>query len=174
MKKMISLILAMSLVLSMSITAFAAEDTGKKPGENTNIGVTAKYNTSSDTETTYSVDVEWTDMTFTYNEAGTKEWNAATHSYTTNSTGSWDKTTATVTVTNHSNAEVTVAMEYTAVEGTGVTGTLTNGSATLDAGVEGKYDEADSVTATLTISGTPANTVTSTGTQIGSIKVTIS
>ena len=81
--------------------------------------------------------------------------------------------TATVTVTNHSNVSVNVDLTYTAVAGTGVTGRLTNASDTLNAGEEGNYNGADSVTATLTISGTPTSTITSEGVKIGTIKVTI-
>ena len=175
MKKLLSMMLAFALVMSMSVTAFAAEDKDNKPGDSQDIEVTAKYTTVSET-TVYSVDIEWEEMTFTYAETGSKTWNPSDHSYTDTTSGGWNKTSATVKVTNHSNAAVNVEMEYVAsTTDTGITGTLSNGSKTeLAAGVEGKYDEAASVTATLTISGTPNSNVAAAGTTIGTITVKIS
>ena len=175
MKKVLAIILALTLVMSMSATVFAADESDTV-GQNGSkeIEVSAKYASSTNTPNVYSVDIEWSSMTFTYTQKDTKTWNAADHSYETASEGEWDKTTATITVTNHSNVSVDVDVTYTAVENTGVSGTLTNASAVLDAGEEGKYDNAASVTTTLTISGTPNSTVTSDGVKVGTIKVTIS
>ena len=175
MKRLFAFMLALSLIMSLGITAFAAEDP-ETVGQNGSkeIDVTAKYASSTDTPNVYSVDIKWSSMTFTYTQKDTKNWNAADHSYETVSEGTWDKTSATVTVTNHSNVSVNVDVNYTAVENTGVSGTLTNASAVLDAGEEGNYNGADSVTATLTISGKPNNTITSEGVKVGTIKVTIS
>jgi len=107
-------------------------------------------------------------MTFTYNESGTKTWDASNHTYTTTMNGSWDKTTANVVVTNHSNKEVAVEVTYQAEENTGVTGTITNGTATLEAGVENGYDAADKLESTLTIAGKPNETG-----KIGTITITL-
>ena len=175
MKKIFAAIIALTMVFSLSVAAFAVEgaDTGYKPGEDQSIDVTAKTETSSSTETVYSVDITWESMTFTYVESGTKVWDPGTHTYSTTTTGRWDKTEAKVTVTNHSNAEVTATVSYTAVEGTGITGSVANGTKTLAAGVENDYENADSLVATLTISGTPSSTVTEDGIVVGSITVTI-
>lgn len=174
MKKIFATIIALAMVLAMSVTAFAAEDTGNKPGDSQDIDVTAKTESSTTTPTVYSVDISWDSMTFTYSESGTKTWNPENHTFTTSTSGGWDKTTANVTVTNHSNATVDVAVTYSAVDGTGVTGTITNGTKTLAAGVENAYDAADKLVATLTISGEPTATVTSEGVKVGSITVKIS
>lgn len=176
MKKFFATIIALAMVLSMSVTVFAADgsDTSNKPGESQSIDVTAKYNTSTSTEPVYSVDITWESMTFTFNESGAKIWNSDTHTYTTSTSSGWDKTTADVTVINHSNAAVNVSVEYTPVDGTGISGAITNGSATLAAGVEGKPDEADKLIATLGISGTPNSTITAAGVKIGSVTVKIS
>lgn len=175
MKKLLAFILALSLVMCMNITAFAAE-APETVGQNGSkeIDVTAKYSSSTNTPNVYSVDIKWSSMTFTYTQKDTKNWNASDHSYDTVSEGAWDKTAATIQVTNHSNVFVNVEVKYTPVENTGVNGTLTNASAVLDAGEEGNYDGADSVTATLTISGTPSETISSEGVKVGTIKVTIS
>ena len=174
MKKIVTLILTIILIMSISVPAFATEamDTVGQNGAK-DINVTAKYDSSTEMPNVYSVDIEWSSMTFTYTQKDTKTWNAADHSYNTSSEGAWDKTTATITVTNHSNVAVNTNVAYTAVEETGITGTVTDAASVLDAGVEGNYDGADSHTATLTISGTPNDTVTSDGITVGTIKVTI-
>lgn len=174
MKKILSLILALAMVMSLSVTAFAAEDNGNKPGEDTNIDVSAKHVAGGSTGTVYSVDIKWTDMTFTYTDETTKTWKPEDHSYETNPGGSWDKTTATVTVTNHSNAGVTATVAYTDnAADDGVSGSFDKTTDTLDAGVEGKYSEADNVVFTLTIEGTPTFAASETAQKIGSIKVTL-
>ena len=173
MKKLLSVFLSVVLLISVHITAFAAapETVGKDGSKE--IDVTAKYQSSTATPAVYSVDISWSSMTFTYTESSTKNWNAANHSYDTESQGTWDKTAATITITNHSNVSVNVSTDYSSAGTTGVTGTLTNGATTLDAGAEGNYAGADSHTATLTISGVPNNTITSDGVKIGTVKVTI-
>lgn len=175
MKKIFTVIIALAMVMSMSLTAFAAEDTDNKPGDTQTIDVTAKATSSGTSEATvYSVDISWDSMTFTYTESGTKVWNPANHTYSTRTSSGWDKTTAKVTVTNHSNASVDVSVTYSAVDDTGVDGAISNGTKTLAAGVENAYDAADKLEATLTISGTPNSTVDADGVKIGSITVTIS
>lgn len=169
MKKMIAPALALTLCLCMGTTALAAG-----LGEQDPIDVTAKYNDAAATLTVYSVDLTWADMTFTYNESGTRTWDPDTHTYTENITSGWNRTTADVMATNHSNAAVKVTMVYDAKGDTGVTGTLSNASFKLAAGVEGDYANADSDAATLTISGTPNGSVTAEGITVGTITVTIS
>lgn len=170
MKKIFSVLLIAGLILSLSVTAFAAT-LGQNGSQE--IDVTAKYDTSTSTPTVYSVDIVWSSMIFTYTQESTKNWNATDHTYDTVTQGAWDKDSATVTVTNHSNAAVNVAVAYAPVADTGITGTLTNGSGRLTAGEEGNYDGADSLTATLTISGTPTGTVTADGVTVGTLNVTI-
>lgn len=169
MKKIITMVMALALILSMAVPAFAYG-----PGEGETLDVKAKYDSSTSTPPIYSVDIVWDSLTFTYTEKNTKTWQPKDHSYATSTEGGWDKTTATVTVTNHSNAAVTVAMAYTAATtNSGVTATLTGGSKTLAAGQENMASSADSVTGTLTISGKPNSSVTASGITVGSITITI-
>lgn len=170
MKRLAFLILV--LLMAMSTTVNAANSTVGQNGTQS-IDVTAKYQSSGSTPTVYSVDIEWEDMTFTYTQRSSSIWNAADHTYSGGTSGSWDKTAATIKVTNHSNAKVDADITYTANGDTGVTGTLTNNSGSLAAGVVGGYDTADHLTATLTISGTPNSSVTADGIKVGSITVTI-
>lgn len=175
MKKLIATLLTMSLAVGMGTTAFAAAGS-KTVGENGSqpIEVTAKYTGGATTVTTYSVDIEWEDMTFTYHESGSRTWNPADHTYTNNTTAGWDKTTADITVTNHSNADVDIDLTYVPETGTGVDGVLDTLFYTLAAGEEDKYTEADSKTSTFTISGAPDKTVNADGVKVGTITVAVS
>ena len=170
MKKIVSLMLAFALLLSLGLTAFAADGAEKSES----IDVTARYEKDTTEDVVFSVDIVWEDMTFSYSEEGTKVWNPENHSYTTTTEGGWDKTTADITVTNHSNAAVEVALNYTPAEGdTGITAALSVTSDTLQAGVEGAAAEADALVSTLTISGTPNASVTEEGVKIGSVTITV-
>lgn len=170
MKELRKIIWLPVLLLLGSLCVFAA--TASEVGSR-EIDVNAKYKTVSKAPAIYSVDLAWSDMTFTYTQEETLTWNAKDHSYKSKSSGKWDKTKGTITVTNHSNVDVQVTITYTPLEDTGITGTLRNGSRKLKAGKEGDYEGADSMTATLTIKGTPTEAVTEKKTKIGSLKITI-
>ena len=166
MKKIITLLMALAMVMSLSVTAFASDLGGSKD-------VTAKYEQNESEQPIYNVDLNWGDLTFTYTETTTKVWNPDTHTYDTTTTGSWDKTESSITVTNHSNVSVDVSMSVTPVGGTGVNVTLIGGSSTLSAGEVDNVDGAASVTGTVKISGKPNSTVTEAGIKVASITVTI-
>lgn len=170
MKKLLRAFLLLVLLGFVSVSTPAAGATEVSSRE---IDVKARYRTESNAPASYSVDLLWSDMTFTYTRKDTHTWNAKDHSYKTSSSGKWDKTKATITVTNHSNVDVQVAITYTPVGGTGITGTLKNASGKLKAGAVGDFEGADSMTATLVISGTPTGAVTDSETKIGSLKITI-
>lgn len=177
MKKMFVTALAMTMVLGMSTTAFAAEGSvnGADTGAQDPIDVTAKYNDGAKEPTVYSVDLTWEDMTFTYNESGTRTWDPDTHTYTDTTSAGWDKVTAAVTATNHSNAQVTVKFDYTPQGTTGVTASMSKLSFILAAGVENRPNEAATNSSLLTINGStkPNSSVTAEGVTIGTITVTI-
>lgn len=166
MRRMITAV-CLVLLLACTVPSASAKANSKS------IDVTAKTASMSVTPVCYSVDIVWSDMTFTYTKENIHTWNASNHSYRTSTRGSWDKTQATITVTNHSNVDVKVKITYTPVEGTGITGVLKSGSAKLKAGALGEYENADSMTAKLTIRGTPTDAVTEEGVTVGSILVTI-
>ena len=174
MKKLIATALALTMTLSLSTTALAAGNVdGAGVGPQDPIDVTAKYNDGVKEPTVYSVDLTWEDMTFTYNESGTRTWDPDTHTYTDTTSAGWDKTTAAVTATNHSNTEVTVSFTYTPQGTTGVNASMSKDSFKLAAGVEHKPNEAATDSSILTITGTPNNSVTAEGVTIGTITVTI-
>lgn len=176
MKKLIATALALTMTLSLSTTALAGGNVyGAGVGSQYRIDVTAKYNVSATEPTVYSVDLTWEDMTFTYNESGTKIWDPDTHTYTGTTSAGWDKYTAKVTATNHSNANVTVSFTYTPQGDTGVTASMSKLRFILDAGVENYPDDAATDSSLLTIKGdtTPDSSVTAEGVTIGTITVTI-
>lgn len=174
MKKLIAAALALTMTLGMSTTALAAGNVnGAGVGSQDPIDVTAKYNNSTADPIVYSVDLKWDDMTFTYNESGTRTWDPDTHTYTDTTSAGWDKTYAVVTATNHSNAQVTVKFDYTPQGATGVRAFMTEDSFQLAAGVENKPNEAATDSSILMIIGTPNNSVTAEGVTIGTITVTI-
>ena len=175
MKKLIATALALTMTLSLSTTALAAEVNGAGVGPQDPIDVTAKFNDGATEPTVYSVDLTWEDMTFTYNESGTRTWDPDTHTYTDTTSAGWDKVTAAVTATNHSNAQVTVKFDYTPQGATGVNASMSKDSFKLAAGVENKPNEAATDSSNLTIDSRtkPNATVSAAGTVIGTITVTI-
>lgn len=174
MKQLFAGLLALVMVLSTGMTAAAAQnDTSMGTGDKT-VDVTASYHPSNEAETVYHVDIKWDSMSFSYTETGKKTWNPDTHTYSGDAGGKWDKTEASITVTNHSDVAVKVAVTYTPKADTGITGAITNGSATLSAGEVEKPEQADSLTATLKISGQPNASVTEAGVTIGTVTIRIS
>lgn len=131
MKKVLSLIAALSLTLSMSATVFAAEETGpaiKDLPNGQNISITATYEKGKEiVETTYHVTVSWEQTgTLVYNEDGDNlSWNPNDLTYTRTpvSTGSWkvgtdaDAPKVNITVTNRSNAAVNASIAEVKAQG---------------------------------------------------------
>ena len=162
MKKIISLILALTLILSMSITAFATEtNSGKLEANNASqtINVTGTFNAGGAAATKVSVNITWDEMSFTYTGASQGEWNPNDHAYTGSTAGGWSTETATIVVVNHSNTGVTATLSFTsAVEG--VIGAFTENSMTendnvleLQTAFGTDYNSAPSATAEFGISG---------------------
>ena len=182
MKKLFTILLAVAMLASMSVTAFAADDTVTTDGDSKDISVNAKYVDGVSTPDVISADSEWGAMEFTYSVGGTKVWDAQTHQYTvTGATGGWSENGNTVKVTNHSNVDVKATFTYAPESGNTLTGAFTydnsktadsTGAVSLAAGVVGQVSAADYVTATLKLSGTPSSTMTD-FTKVGTITVKI-
>lgn len=181
MKKAISILLALLMVAAMSVTVFAESDTLSSDGAQKEIPVDAKYVNGISTSETISADITWGAMEFTYSVGGTKEWNAKDHTYTIkNPTSGWTENGNTVKVVNHSNIDITASFTYTPGANNTLGGAFTydnnkaevNGAVALTAGKEYKPEIADNVTATLTLTGTPADTMTD-FTGVGTVTVKI-
>ncbi len=171
MKKIIVVTLALVMALMMCASAFAVEHTQTGTQD---IDVKAQYSGTITTPNKVCVDITWGKMEFTYSEAGTKDWDATKHEYTNNTSDTWTGEGNTVTVINHSNIPLTISLEFKAdATYSLVTGSFgEKASFDLDSAVNTKYDEAPKDTATLTLDGQLADTV-SQMTKIGSITVTI-
>lgn len=182
MKKLFTILLAVAMLASMSVTAFAADDTVTTDGGSKDISVNAKYVDGVSTPDVISADIEWGAMEFTYSVGGVKVWDAQNHQYTvTDATGGWSENGNTVKVTNHSNVDVKATFTYAPESGNTLTGAFTydnsktadsTGAVSLAAGVVGQVSAADYVTAALKLSGTPSSTMTD-FTKVGTITVKI-
>lgn len=167
MRKALSIVLALAMIMSLSITALASE-TGVSVGDyGTDVTGTYVEGTTS-SGTVFSVDITWTGMSFTYYAEKAPVWNANDHTYSAAEPARWEGS-GTITVTNHSNARISATPAYSAVTGyeaakmTFSTASLKVSSAELAAEQSG--------TITVTPSGSlPANTK---DTKIGTITVTI-
>lgn len=173
MRKATAIISALVLALACSFSAMAANGSATVEKGSANVDVQAKYESSVTTPEVYSVDIAWGEMEFTYSASGSLQWDASTHQYTENVSATWSGKGNTVTVTNHSNAEVDVALSYASLgEYAAVNGSFDVETDTLNAGVVGDAEGADKVVSTLTLDGELAETVTE-FTKIGTITVTI-
>ena len=164
MKKILAVVLALTMIVGMSIPAFAAYD-----GEDTVINITATY-TKEEAQVdksviVYDVNVTYDEMVFEYTEDANKlVWDPSKLDFkkeTSVTTGSWNKASANITVTNKSNAALTISA--TATGGFTVTESTTCDSAYVEDGVNGPK------TATITV--TPPASISET---VQGAKVTVS
>lgn len=174
MKKLLSVLLALTLVLSMSMTAFAA-DTSPKTGVGDNgsaeISVNGTYEAGSSATEVISVDISWGAMDFTYTSASDGIWNPSEHIYSGSIEAGWTASGNEITVTNHSNAGVTASLSFTATA-EGITGTFDKSSLTLATAVGTLYTEAPKDTSTFSITGGQIDADQTLGTITVSIKTT--
>lgn len=171
MKKLTAAIVSLALILSLSVTAFAATNDGTS---GTDIDVNAKYVDGVTAATKISVDVTWGAMEFTYTVSGTKTWDAAKHDYTVSTSGAWSASGNEICVTNHSNATVKAAFSFEALAAYGtVNGTFSENELSLPT-AEGKAVDAAELTGktALTLSG-ELHKDTTDMTKVGTVTVTI-
>ncbi|MGN1306404.1 MAG: hypothetical protein ACI4V3_01895 [Faecousia sp.] len=152
MKKLLSMLLALTVAAAGSFPALSVVCAADDPGTN----VTAKVlEPSADP---ISVDITWSAMEFTYKDGG---WNTATHSY---EAGSWTTTGGEITLQNNGTAEINAAFAYLPAEDiTGVTGAFTYDTLRLSPG--------ESSSTALSLSGKPGRSLRNT--PIGTVTVTI-
>ena len=124
MKKLFATLLAGAMLASLSVTAFAAENTGATPTE---ITVNGTYTPGAMADEKISVDIAWDAMNFTYTGASQGTWNPETHAYEGATEGGWSDNTPAITVTNHSNVAVSAMLGFTASVD-GIFGTFTEAS----------------------------------------------
>ena len=173
MKKFFSIALVLVMMMSLSVTAFAAEtNNGSK---DTTIDVNAMYTDGAATPDVISVDIAWGEMQFTYSVGGTHTWDPVNHEYKDNTSASWTASGNTVTVTNHSNVAIKAELGFAADAAySGITGSFGEDATLLLATAVGTAkNAAPSDAADLTLSGVLASSVT-TSTKVGTITVKIS
>lgn len=129
MKKLFATLLAVAMLASMTVTAFAAEtNTGT---QDTEITVNGSFVSGTAGSSVISVDIAWDAMDFTYTGASQGTWNPATHAYEGATEGGWSDNTPAITVTNHSNVAINATLDFTP-DVTGVIGTFTEASGTAN------------------------------------------
>ena len=138
MKKILATILALTMIVGMSLTAFAAPVTFTEDTATQEIPLKAEYSTQDTTsyDVVYSVDVVWGDMNFTYQADGVRYgWNDQTFQYNkviggaTGAGAGWNKESSTITITNRSNTALAIDVNMTAVPGFTVEGQMEVASA---------------------------------------------
>ena len=171
MKKLVSMLAVAALTCTMGTTAFAADQDGVKTGDYT-ADVNGTYQVGGSGAVVYSVDIAWTDMSFTYTGAGEGTWDPETHQYSGSSEGAWTASDDSITVTNHSNAAVKATAKFEADSGYESTSMeFGNNGATVATAEGTQVSAAPSATITVTPGGTLADTAN--GGKIGTITVTI-
>lgn len=147
MKKILSMILALAMVMSLSVTVFAANpDTHTDVGGSSDVAITANYNGQSDTVgTVYHVTVSWAQTgtitytnayaTYTWNPAETGE-NAMQYVKSDAHDAKWtcENAAVAITVVNRSNAAIqaTCAAPVGVGSVTGIAGSYDKNTLTLD------------------------------------------
>ncbi len=126
MKKTISIILAIMMVATLSVSAFAL--TAEELGALDAVNVYGKYIADSDPGETYVIDVTYGEMKFTYTQTF-GEWDANANEYP--ATYEWASTSNTITVVNKSSTDVNVSAAFAAKDGFDVSGTVAFDDAAL-------------------------------------------
>ena len=129
MKKLFATLLAVAMLASVSVTAFAAETNNGT--QDTEITVNGSYVSGAAGSSVISVDIEWEAMNFTYSATSEGTWDPATHTYVGAGADGWSDNTPAITVTNHSNVAVNATLGFTA-DVDGVIGTFTEASGTAN------------------------------------------
>lgn len=183
MKKFIALILAVLLIASMSVTAFAADvadgditsNTANKKTGDVKVQVTDAAGNVFTADATYFVVITWGDLIFDLEVANPKTnitWDGDKYNIVG---GNWDdETTHYVTVTNKSDAKVAISAAFSNGNKTSekkyeVAATITNGDKTLADAVN---KEPDSTTYTISLSAAP-KTLPELAFEVDTITVTV-
>ncbi len=132
------MLVAAALVCTMSTTAFAADQDGVGTGSYS-ANVKGTYQAGGSGAVVYSVDIAWTDMSFTYTGAGGGTWNPETHQYSGSSEGAWTASNDSITVTFGNNgATVATAVGTEVASAPSATITVTPGGTLAESANGGK------------------------------------
>ena len=176
MKNFILLVLSLSVMCSMAIHSFAVSGGLDLENNSAAADVDISYVGGTDKIIVRCVDIEWTDMTFTYVISNEKIWDEENNKYVSGASGWSNDGTATITVKNRSNIAVDIDVAYNASSvDIGVSASVKNGEFTLPSAEGKKADDTLLVsTATLTLSDSiPSVTETEEPVKIGTVTVTV-
>ncbi len=168
MKKLISVILAIVMLSTLCVMA-SADETGVEKGTyGTDVTGTYVEGTVGN-GIVYSVDIQWSDMSFTYHSEKAPVWDVTDHTYSEAVPAYWEGS-GNVTVTNHSNISVEIKTAYTSEDGYEDAKMLfTTTTMLLDSAANGNEEKVGSIE--VTPSGfLPENTENQ---KIGSINVIV-
>lgn len=171
MKKLIALVLALTLVLSATAFAATLTNTGSEFAE-----VKATYTAGQTATPVYKVDITWEGLTFTYEGEVEGSWNPENHEFDNYKAAGWKAGEhGTITVTNHSNVSITVTPAYTAEADYSDTDmTFAPATLTLETAAKGFTETGEAQEGSITV--TPSGTLPSEFSdeiKIGTITVTI-
>lgn len=125
--------------------------------------LTVSYAGVSAAGTVYCLDMIWENSDFTFNYVGGTQgsWNPGNHTFGEITGADWEDDDLVVTVVNHSNAAVEISMEITdGDEKDNLIVTSDRATETLVTAEGTTYENAPKVDFTLTIDGTPTESVT--------------
>lgn len=164
MKKILSVTVLVAVIFSLSIVTLGT--TNINGSQNADVYGTYQEGLS---ETIYSVDIEWSELSFTY--TATQEWDPTTHSYKEN-VGVWNPVNAVIKITNHSNAEITAMPTWIADQGF-ESAIMTFDGAESGLTLNSAATEQQAVVGEIKVIPTGYLTETANGSKIGQITVTI-
>lgn len=166
MKKVLSIVLAIAMIATMSVVAFAAEGEKVLNALGTaEVPVAATY-AQGERIDTYKVTVAWDD--FTYSFGSTETWDPENHVWAlTTGAGEWTIEDKDITITNDSSLDVVATAAYN--DGGKGSFTFTNNGATVNA-----WTDADVAgTATIVAKWDAGDLTIQEATDLGTITVTI-
>ena len=151
MKKVLSIVLAIAMIASMSVVAFAAAGNttiDAKSDSAASIPVNGVY-AGDGMVPTWKIDIAWDDFTYTYTSG--KVWNPTTYTWDLDGEGTWAISAKKINFTNHSADAINVSAEYTGKgKFTFADGGVIAGAAVLDGADYDEYATGESKTGYIT------------------------
>lgn len=123
MKKLIAVLMAIAMIAALSVTAFADTLDALTPAQSKD--VTATYSDRNTKPATYSIELVWGSMEFTY-QTVIQDWNATSHKWEdrVGAEAGWVCASGAneITISNDSSVAVNAAFAYAAKNESGVAG----------------------------------------------------